>query len=357
METPNFSENQEVASDDSATNKPTPDYSSLSHDELVAWIDDLVAKISELETQNEELKTQIAETQPQRNDWHSWLEILLNILLYRFFKDNVKIFPEFKLGAMPPRLDFLIVQDGDLIDLGLDVFKIFNRYNIIEFKNPHDDLSIDVLWKVVAYAALFINRDRVSSDEVTLTLIRAAKPVQLFGVLKKAGAVIEEGPTKGIYIVKNWKVDFPIQIIVSAELKGEEYAIFRTISKKPSTDDIKLIMRWAENESDPVIKQFLRDYLEMLSEMDRDVVNEAKGRDPEMAKAWREIFGVDEEINTAVSSARADERRTNLYLYVQNGTMTVDNAARNAGISTEEFQSGMNNYINSQQRQQQLQTV
>ena len=309
----------------------------------------LVAKISELETQNEELKTQIAETQPQRNDWHSWLEILLNILLYRFFKDNVKIFPEFKLGAMPPRLDFLIVQDGDLIDLGLDVFKIFNRYNIIEFKNPHDDLSIDVLWKVVAYAALFINRDRVSSDEVTLTLIRAAKPVQLFGVLKKDGAVIEEGPTKGIYIVKNWKVDFPIQIIVSAELKGEEYAIFRTISKKPSTDDIKLIMRWAENESDPVIKQFLRDYLEMLSEMDRDVVNEAKGRDPEMAKAWREIFGVDEEIENTT--------RTNLYLYVQNGTMTVDNAAKNAGISTEEFRTGMNNYINSQQRQQQLQTV
>ena len=202
---------------------------------------------------------------------------------------------------------------------------------------------------MVAYAALFINRDRVSSDEVTLTLIRAAKPVQLFGVLKKAGAVIEEGPTKGIYIVKNWKVDFPIQIIVSTELKGEEYAIFRTISKKPSTDDIKLIMRWAENESDPVIKQFLRDYLEMLSEMDREVLNEAKGRDPEMAKAWREIFGVDEEIENTT--------RTNLYNYVQKGGMTIEFAANEAGISTEEFQSGMNNYINSQQRQQQLQTV
>ncbi|MBO5550417.1 MAG: hypothetical protein J5966_00525 [Lachnospiraceae bacterium] len=74
-----------------------------------------------------------------------------------------------------------------------------------------------------------------------------------------------------------------------------------------------------------------------------------------MAKARREIFGVDEEINTAVSSAVNNTTRTNLYLYVQNGTMTVDNAAKNAGISTEEFRSGMNNYINSQQRQ--LQTV
>ena len=127
----------------------------------------------------------------------------MNILLYRFFKDDVKIFPEFKLGAMPPRLDFLIVQEGDLVDLGLDVFKIFKRYNIIEFKNPHDDLSIDVLWKVVAYAALYINRDRVPSDEVTITLIRASKPVLLFDVLKQEGAIIEDGPTKGIYIVNN----------------------------------------------------------------------------------------------------------------------------------------------------------
>ena len=265
----------------------TIDYSALSHDELVAII-------TNLQEQNAELKTQIAETKPQRNDWHSWLEILLNILLCRFFKDDVKIFPEFKLGAMPPRLDFLIVQEGQLVDLGLDVFKIFKRYNIIEFKNPHDDLSIDVLWKVVAYAALYINRDRVPSDEVTITLIRASKPVLLFDVLKQEGAIIEDGPTKGIYIVNNWRVEFPIQIIVSTELKGEEYAIFRTISKKPDTDDIKLVMRWAENETNPVIKQFLRDYLEMLSEMDRDVLNEAKGRDPEMAKAWREIFGVDD---------------------------------------------------------------
>ena len=337
METQEKSELQTIKAGD----ENTTDYSALSHDELVAII-------KSLQEQNTKLQTQIAETKPQRNDWHSWMEILFKIVLYRFFKDDVKIFPEVKLGAMPPRLDFLIIQERDLIDLGLDVFKIFKRYNIIEFKNPHDDLDIGALWKTVAYAALFIDRDRVPDSEVTLTLIRAAKPIKLFGVLKKGGAVIEDGSTKGIYIVKNWKVDFPIQIVVSTELRGkDEYALFRTINAKPVDDDIKLIMKMTEKETNPVIKQFLRDYLEMLSEMDKEVVLEVKGRDPEMARAWREIFGVDEEINSAVTTARADEHekttRTNLYLYVQDGAMNIDYAAKQANLSTEDFSTAMIN--------------
>ena len=47
MEKPNYKENQEVAPDDSATDKSAADYSALTHDELVA-------RISELEKQNTE---------------------------------------------------------------------------------------------------------------------------------------------------------------------------------------------------------------------------------------------------------------------------------------------------------------
>ncbi len=111
-------------------------------------------------------------------------------------------------------------------------------------------------------------------------------------------------------------------------------------------DDIKLIMEMTKQETDSDVKALLRQFLEMLSKLDSDTVEEMNRRKPEMAKTWRDIFGVDEEIENTT--------RTNLYLYVQNGTMTVDNAAKNAGISTEEFRSGMNNYINSQR---QMQTV
>ena len=102
-------------------------------------------------------------------------------------------------------------------------------------------------------------------------------------------------------------------------------------------------MKWAENENDPVIKQFLRDYLEMLSEMDTEVLNEAKGRDPEMAKAWREIFGVDEEINSAVTTAVDNTTRTIYFESVQDGQMQLNYAAKKSNMSTADFSTAMTN--------------
>ena len=75
-----------------------------------------------------------------------------------------------------------------------------------------------------------------------------------------------------------------------------------------------------------------------------------------MARTWRDIFGVDDEINTAV----ADTTRINLYTYVLNGTMTVDNAARNANITTDQFRQQMEEYNrthSSQEQTAQTQTV
>ena len=326
MEAPEELEKQTTKVDD----ENTVDYSALSHDELVAKINALQKQIDSL-------------TKPPQNDWHSWFYSLLNILLYKFRNNHVTVLPEVKLGAMPPIADFIVVKEDSIVDLGLEVFSFFRKYNIIEFKSPDDELSIFVLWKVVGYAGFFINRDRVEPDEITLTLVRGAKPVGLFKELKKQGAkVIEgsvDGPAKGIYTIENWKVDFPIQIIVSTELEGDEYAFFRTISKNPSVEDIKFIVDNAEKETDPAIREFLRDYLDKLSDLNKEIVEKAKGRDPKMAKAWMDIFEpeIDERVNTAVDNTT----RTNLYDYVQDGGMTIDYAARRAGITTDQFRTEM----------------
>ena len=138
-----------------------------------------------------------------------------------------------------------------------------------------------------------------------------------------------------------------------ARIEGDEYAAFRAISKKPDLDDINLVMEMAEKEKDPEVKGLLRKFLEMLSKLDSESIEEAKRRNPDMAKTWRDIFGVDQEINNAVSSARADERRTNLYTYVQDGAMAIDYAARQANMTTDQFRQQMEEY----NRSQNLQTV
>lgn len=62
-----------------------------------------------------------------------------------------------------------------------------------------------------------------------------------------------------------------------------------------------------------------------------------------MARTWRDIFGIDEEIHTAVTNAVNNDRRTNLFTYVQDGAMTIDYAARQANLSTAEFEENMRN--------------
>ena len=308
------------------------DYSALSHDELVEIILKQQKQIDAL-------------TNPPQNDWHSWFYTLLNILLYKFRKDHVMVLPEVKLGAMPPIADFIVVKEDSIVDLGLKVFSFFRKYNIIEFKSPDDELSIFVLWKVIAYAGFFIYRDRVPDNEITLTLVRAAKPIKLFKDLEKRGATIVDGsvdgPAKGIYTIENWDDHFPIQIIVSTELEGEEYAFFRTISKKPADDDIKLIVKMADKETDPVARQFLKEYLDKLSDMNREIIENIKRRDSTMRNAWMNIFEpeIDEKIN--------DATRTIYFESVQDGQMQLSYAAQKSGMSTDEFTQSMNEYVKS----------
>lgn len=318
--------------------------SSLSKEELIEKITELIGTINGLNERIKEL------TSPPPNDWHSWFYILLNIILHKFKEKRVKIMREVVLGAMPPRADFIVVEEGDIIDLGLDVFRFFRKFNILEFKNPDDELSESILWKVVGYAGFFIEHFSAPAQDLTLTLFRGAKPVKL---LKELGDCVKEDAVNGIYHIENWKVDFPIQIVVTTELEGEEYAAFRTISKKPSLDDIQSIIEMAEKETDPEMRALLRDFLEMLAKLDDEVLEEAKRRNPEMARTWRDIFEVDQEISNARADERANTTRTNLFNYVQKGGMTIDFAAREANLTTDQFRKQMEEY----NRSRNLQTV
>ena len=46
-----------------------------------------------------------------------------------------------------------------------------------------------------------------------------------------------------------------------------------------------------------------------------------------------------------VKDAVNDATRNNLFSYVQNGTMTLTNAATNAGLTVDQFQTQMNEYV------------
>ena len=249
------------------------------------------------------------------------------------------------------------------------VFKIFRKTNIIEFKSPDDELSEQVLWKVVGYASLYIAKYGVDDCDITITLLRDTKPVKLLKELEDfvelgdaddtddANDADDDDGENGIYYIKGWKVGFPIQIVVTSSLKGKENAGFRAISKNPRIEDIEQLLRDVSEAKDTDLIGWFRDFLDLFSRLDSETVEEMKRRDPDMARTWRDIFGVDAEINTAVNTAVSNTTRTNLYTYVQDGAMAIDYAARQANMTTDQFRQQMEEYSRTHSSQESLQTV
>ena len=299
--------------------------SSMSEEELNALTrEDLIARILELEP-------------PPPNDWHSWMDALLHIVLHPY---PVEIEREIVLVNQPPRSDYLVLMEKEIVDLRLSIFKIFREHNIIEFKDPDDELNMSVFWKCIGYVGFYLSAKGISANQVTLTLIRASKPVRL---LKQLSADIEPGGEKGIYYVKNWLKDVPIQIIVTSELTGPEYAGFRSISKRPKLEDITQMYRDNENETDPALIEFYRAYWSISARLTGSILEEAKRSENKMSKTLMDILKpeIDEKIDIAVKEAVKEAVsatvRNNLYAYVQDGDMALDRAAIKAGLSTDDF--------------------
>ena len=264
---------------------------NMTPDEINALTrEQLLARIRELEP-------------PPPSDWHSWMDALLHIVLHR---RPVTIEREFMLGSQPPRADFLILMEKEIVDLELGIFRIFREHNIIEFKSPDDELTERVLWKCIGYAGFYMSMKDLSPKQVTLTLIRAAKPLHLFQELD--GHIRAEKGTKGIYYIENWEVSFPIQVIVTSELPGPEYAGFRSISKKPRVEDIELMFRSHEQECDPELIGFYRAFWNVSVRLAGKALEEAKRRTKGMANDVLEFFKAEVDLITDEKAEKLAEK-------------------------------------------------
>ena len=298
------------------TDDVSVDISTLSHEELLAMLKEQQQIIADLKSKLDDLLN------PPPNDWHAWFYALLNIIFHKV--PTVRIQREVLLGVQSPRADFVVIVEDEQTNLELQIFAIFKKYNIIEFKSPDDALNMFTLWKGIGYVSFYLNDikekgEEIDISEVTLSFFRETKPVKLF---QELGECLVNGPAKGIYYIKNWIVGIPIQIIVTGELKGEEYAGFRAISRKPKEKDVASFLR--ENGDDKEIVSFLKAYTDGVSRIDGDLIEEMKGRYPEMGKTLMEIMKP--ELDAAIAEGRE----------VGHYSTIVSQVRRNDGIFTDE---------------------
>lgn len=126
---------------------------------------------------------------------------------------------------------------------------------------------------MIGYAGFYIAKYDISAEDVTLTIFRGAKPEKMFSEMTD---FVEADETKGIYHIKDWKVDFPIQIVITTELEGKEYAGFRAISKKTKLEDIQQIIHEVIESEDPKLMGWYHDYFDQFSKLDSEMIEIAK---------------------------------------------------------------------------------
>lgn len=152
---------------------------------------------------------------------------------------------EHNLNVKPLVIDMLIIKKDRETKITNEIGHFFREHNIVEFKSPKAALNIDVVYKVVGYAALYKaygeSVDCIKASDITITVIRWAKPVGLFRYFKNYCIPITEH-CPGVYYVE-WNGGFPLQVIVTKELDKERHVWLRSLSDELDEEDLSRLFR------------------------------------------------------------------------------------------------------------------
>jgi len=237
------------------------------------------------------------------------------MLSLRDFRDRLVSYPGFQLNMKPREIDCLIIDKCDPDEpMDNDIARFFRKHNIIELKNPQEALNINTVWKVISYAAQYKSEgtsdDPRDASDITITILRAAKPKKALRQLKEGGYTIENA-YPGIYYIGGM-VDMRMQIVVSSELEGDDYVPLRIQRRNADRSDYR---RFLEN-TDKVYTEDESDLVSMILENGlyggrKEVVSMAR-KNSVSYKIMREVLKDELEEREARGEAKGEEERKKL---------------------------------------------
>ncbi len=214
----------------------------------------------------------------RRLDWHSGFEGGL-MLSFRKYAKDIEIEGEHPLSKEPLRVDFLVIKKRHDVVIDNAIGRKFKTYNLIEYKNPNDELDIDVLWKVIGYACLYKSMgptvDAIKSDEITMSIFRSRKPVKLFKRLTNSGISVEK-VNEGIYSVVGL-VAIPIYIVVIRELTDDGLKAISIMSPDADEETVRRFLNEADGYTEPDDKRFTDAVLRISTTVNQTLYEKLKG--------------------------------------------------------------------------------
>ena len=192
-----------------------------------------------------------------------------------------------------------------------EIGRIFRGHNIIEYKSPEDNLSIDDFYKTLGYACIYKGLgktvDEVPAGELTVSLFRERFPHKMTAALRQSGMAVEER-FQGVYYVSG-QIPFPTQIVVTGRLAATHHSL-RILSKNADENDVKAFLEEAVRLPDPGDRDNISAVLEVSTAANLQLFEELRRRTG-MCDALRELMRADL-VNERLEGIDEGVRKTNL---------------------------------------------
>ena len=230
-------------------------------------------------------------TEQNRISWHPAFRAAAELEL-REDIDDLIFESEHPLSSEPLRVDLLILHlKNQHKVLHNEIGKIMRKHNIIEYKGPNDQLSIDTLYKILGYACLYKSFgntvNAIPMQDITVSIFREAYPQELFRLLRSENYTIEER-YMGIFYVYGFL--FPVQIVVFRLVDAKLHSAFRLLTKKAEKSSIEEFLLHTKGMSSPQDLNNINAILQVNYAANKQIYEQIRKESPIMCEALRDFF-------------------------------------------------------------------
>ena len=222
--------------------------------------------------------------------WHMGFTAAVDLELEEN-REDLEYAKEYSLNSRPLQADLLVIRKNRGKPVANEIGRLFRGHNIMEYKSPRDELDVDAFYKAGAYAALYKSYGKCSderkADDITVSLVRHARPERLFEYFSGRGVKVSR-PYKGIYYIEGC-VLFPTQVIVGKELDRKAHVWLRALSGGLCREEIKELLEKAEGLGKKQERELAGSVLEVSLRANWEMIQELRG-DEDMCQALMEIM-------------------------------------------------------------------
>ena len=238
--------------------------------------------------------------------WHPAFQASIQIE-FEAEAEKLTFEPEHLLSKKPMQMDELIIKVAENEAIHKNIGRIFRRYNIIEYKSPDDNLTINDFYKVYGYCCFYqSDTDKICEippEELTITFICNHFPRKMVQHLKEFRGLNIIHVEAGIYYITGDA--FPIQLLVTKELDSKENLWLQSLRNNMSKpEEIKVLLKEYEAKKSSKLYQVA---MEVITLANWDAVKEVKET---MCEALKELMAEEFQEQEELVTKRVTEEVT-----------------------------------------------